>query len=68
MEEFVGLERGVAMFGGLVVGTTALTALINDWQATGLDNNVTKLMLGLMVVGCVLVVLTAFHALGAPSV
>jgi len=65
MEQLAGLEHGVAMFGALIVGTTALSALINDWNAKGLDNNVTKLMLGLMAVGCVLVVLTSFGALGA---
>lgn len=64
MEQLVGLERGVAMFGALIVGTTALSALVNDWHTTGLDNKVTKLMLGLMTFGCVLVALTAFGAFG----
>jgi hypothetical protein len=65
MEQLTGLEHGFALFGALIVGTTALVALVNDWGATGLDNNVTKLMLGLMTLGCVLVVFTSFGALGA---
>ena len=65
MEHLASLERGIAIFGALIVGTTALSALVQDWKATGLDNNVTKLMLGLMTFGCVLVALTAFGAIGA---
>ncbi len=66
MEESIAvLERGVALGGALVVGTTALTALVNDWKATGIDNQVTKIMLGLMTFGCVLVVFAASKALGA---
>jgi hypothetical protein len=59
------VERGIALGGALVVGTTALSALVNDWKTTGIDNQVTKIMLGLMTIGCVLVVLVAFKALGA---
>lgn len=64
-QQLTALEHGVAIFGALIVGTAALIALINDWGALGLDNNVTKLMLGLMVLGCVLVALTSFGAVGA---
>jgi hypothetical protein len=35
-----------------------------DWKTTGLDNNVTKLLLGLMAFGCVLVVFAAIGVLG----
>lgn len=59
------LERGIALGGSLIVGTTALSALVAEWGAVGIDNQVTKIMLGLMALGCVLVALAAFGALGA---
>ena len=65
MEQLASLERGIAIFGALIVGTAALSALVQDWNAKGLDNNVTKIMLGLMTFGCLLVALTSFKAIGA---
>ena len=64
MEQLAGTEKIVALIGALVVGVFALIALKDDWQTTGLDNNVTKLLLGLMAFGCVLVVMTAVGVLG----
>jgi hypothetical protein len=58
------LERGFALIGSLVVGVTALIALRNDWKKSGLDDNVTKLLLGLMAFGCVLVFFAAIGVLG----
>jgi hypothetical protein len=58
------LERGFALIGSIVVGVTALIALRNDWKKTGLDDNVTKLLLGLMAFGCVLVFFAAIGVLG----
>jgi hypothetical protein len=55
MEQLAGPEKIIATIGAIVVGIVALIALKNDWKTTGLDNNVTKLLLGLMAVGCVLV-------------
>ena len=59
------LEKGLALIGAIVVGVTALVQLKNDWRAHGLDAQVTKLLLGLMAFGCVLVVLAAVNVLGA---
>ncbi|MGB8267023.1 MAG: hypothetical protein WCE44_11900 [Candidatus Velthaea sp.] len=56
-------ERIFAGIGALLVGVSALVALKNDWKTTGLDNNVTKLLLGLMAFGCVLVLVAAFGLL-----
>lgn len=53
--------------GAILVGITAVVQLKNDWGAHGLDATVTKLLLGLMAVGCVLAVLAALHVLGARS-
>jgi hypothetical protein len=53
-----------AFVGSFVVGIPASIALKNDWTSTGLDNNTTKLLLGLMVFGCVLVLLASLHIIG----
>jgi hypothetical protein len=58
------LERGVALVGAIIVGVFALLALKEDWKTTGLDNNTTKLLLGLMAFGCVLVFFAAIGVLG----
>jgi hypothetical protein len=62
--ELAGVERGIALIGAIVVGVFASIALKNDWKTTGLDNNVTKILLGLMAFGCVLVILAAVNVLG----
>ena len=64
MNEVV-IERGAALLGAIVVGVTALVQLKNDWPAQGLDAGVTKLLLGLMALGCVLALLAAVNVLGA---
>jgi hypothetical protein len=58
------VERGLAFVGALVVGITTTIQLRNDWATTGLDNQVTKLLLALMAFGCVLVLLAVFGVLG----
>jgi len=62
--ELATVERGIALIGSIVVGVFALIALRADWKTTGLDNNTTKLLLGLMAFGCVLVILACFGVLG----
>jgi hypothetical protein len=59
------MERGLALIGAVVVGTVASIQLKNDWPAQGLDATVTKILLGLMVLGCVLALLAALRLLGA---
>lgn len=58
------LERGIALVGAIVVGVFASIALKDDWKTTGLDNNTTKLLLGLMAFGCVLVFFAAIGVIG----
>ena len=58
------IERGIALIGSIVVGVSALIALKDDWKTTGLDNNTTKLLLGLMAFGCVLVFFASIGVLG----
>jgi hypothetical protein len=64
-EAFV--ERSVAFVGAILVGITAIVQLKNDWPARGMDASVTKLLLGLMALGCVLALLAAANFLGARS-
>jgi len=63
MEQFAGIEKVIAGVFAVIVGVVALIALKNDWKQPGLDNNVTKLLLGLMAFGCVLVLFAAFGVL-----
>ncbi len=63
MEAIAVPERVFAAVAAVVIGVLALIALRNDWKSTGLDNNVTKLLLGLMALGCVLVLVAAFGIL-----
>ncbi len=56
-------EKIVALIGALVVGFFALVALRGEWHKTGLDDQVTRLLLGLMAFGCVLVILASLNVL-----
>ena len=58
------IERGIALIGSIVVGVFALLALKDDWKTTGLDNSTTKILLGLMAFGCVLVFFASIGVLG----
>jgi hypothetical protein len=59
MEQLAGPEKIIAIIGALIVGYFALVSLKGEWKKTGLDDQVTKLLLGLMALGCVLVLLAA---------
>lgn len=58
------VERGLALIAALVVGITAVVQLKNELPARGLDASVTKVLLGLMIVGCVLALLASVKVLG----
>jgi hypothetical protein len=57
MEGLAVLEKVIAALGAIVVFTFALIGLRGEWKKTGLDDQVTKLLLGLMAFGCLLVLL-----------
>jgi hypothetical protein len=61
------IEKTIAFIGAIVVGVTAVIQLRNDWGAHGLDALVTKILLGLMAVGCVFALLAAINILGVHS-
>jgi len=58
------LERTLALILSFAVGGGAIYQLNNERGARGLDAFVTKLLLGLMVLGCVLVLLGSLNILG----
>jgi len=58
------IEKSIAFVLALIVGGTTSFQLYKDWGTTGLDNNVTKLLLGLKAFGCVLVILGTLGVLG----
>jgi len=64
MEANIALvERTLAVFFGIVVFVVAAIALKNDWKSEGIENQVFKLMLGLLALGAVLGILAAFGVL-----
>jgi peptidase E len=58
------LEKGIAFILAIIVGGTTSFQLVKDWSSTGLDNQLTKVLLGLMAFGCVLVILATLGVLG----
>jgi len=58
------LEKSIAFILALIVGGTTSFQLVKDWSTTGLDNQLTKLLLGLMAFCCILVILAAVGVLG----
>lgn len=61
---FEMFERALALVGALLVGGTASYQLKNELTARGLDAVVTKVLLGLMIVGCVFALLASIHLMG----
>lgn len=57
-------EHVFAVAGGIVVCLIALNALRNDWKTPGLDNQVFKIMLGLLALGGLLATLTGLGVIG----
>jgi hypothetical protein len=56
--------RAIALIGAVVVAVVALTALRAEWKKTGLDDNVTKVMMILLTIGCIFVALVAVGVWG----
>jgi hypothetical protein len=58
------LEKSLAFGGAILVGATAAYQLRNEWPVRGMDAQVTKLLLALMILGCVLALLAALDVIG----
>jgi heme A synthase len=57
------VERILAIFFGIVVFFVAVIALRNDWKSQGIENQVFKIMLGLLALGAILGILAALGIL-----
>lgn len=62
------VERGLAVFFGIVVFCVAAVALKNDWKSKGIENQVFKMMLGLLALGAFLAILAALNVLAGKGV
>jgi hypothetical protein len=60
----IEIEHVLAVVGGVIVFVVASIALRNDWRTPGMDNQVFKLMLGLLALGGVLAALTGIGIIG----
>ena len=58
------IERTIAVIGGIIVAIVSFIALKNDWNTPGLDNQVFKVMLGLLFIGAVVALLAGVGVLG----
>jgi len=58
------IERAVALVAALLVGITAVVQFKNELPVRGLDAAVTKVLLGLMILGCGLALLASVRVLG----
>jgi hypothetical protein len=58
------VERTIAIIGGIVVALVSAKALKDDWMTPGIDNQVFKIMLGLLFVGAVIAALAGAGVLG----
>jgi F0F1-type ATP synthase membrane subunit c/vacuolar-type H+-ATPase subunit K len=58
------VERTIAIVGGIVVALVSAKALRDDWKTPGVDNQVFKLMLGLLCLGAVIALLAGVGVLG----
>lgn len=65
MLESIPLQlRIIALIGAVIVAVVALIALRGEWPKTRLEDNVTKIMMVLLTVGCIEVVLVAIGTIG----
>lgn len=60
----IQIEHIIAIIGAIIVAATAVVALKIDWRTPGLENQVFKVMLGLLALGAVLSFFAALGVLG----
>lgn len=64
LEHIPGTLRIIALIGSVVVGIAALIALRDEWKKTALEDNVTKVMMVLLTIGCIFAALVAVGVWG----
>jgi uncharacterized membrane protein YphA (DoxX/SURF4 family) len=60
----VVIERSVAAVGSVIVFIVAVIALKNDWKTAGIENQVFKIMLGLLALGGIIAFFAGIGVLG----
>ena len=60
----VMLEHIIAILGGIIVAWVSAIALKNDWHTPGMDNQVFKIMLGLLCLGAIIAIFAGAGILG----
>lgn len=58
------IEKILAFIGALVVGFFAIKSLVAEWPKTNLEDHVTKVMMVLLTIGCIIVLLVAVNVWG----
>jgi hypothetical protein len=58
------IERTGAVIAGIIVAVVSFYSLYKDWNATGVENNVFKLMLALLGIGAILAILAGLSVIG----
>jgi adenine/guanine phosphoribosyltransferase-like PRPP-binding protein len=64
LEQIPGTLKIIALIGAAVVAIAALAGLRSEWKKTELEDQVTKVMMILLTVGCIFVALVAFGVWG----
>ena len=64
LEQIPGTLKIIALIGAAVVAFAALAGLRSEWKKTELEDQVTKVMMILLTVGCIFVALVAFGVWG----
>lgn len=59
------LERTIAIIGGIIVALVSAKALYDDWKTPGIENQVFKIMLGLLFIGGIIALLAGVGVLGS---
>ena len=62
------IERTVAAVGAVIVFVVAAKALKDDWKTPGIENQVFKIMLGLLALGGIIAFFAGIGALGPKGV
>ena len=64
LEQIPGTLKLIALIGAAVVALAALAGLRSEWKKSELEDQITKIMMVLLTVGCVFVVLVALGVWG----
>jgi uncharacterized membrane protein len=64
LEQIPDALRIIALIGAVIVAAGALLGLRSEWKKNELEDQVTKIMMVLLTIGCVFVILVALRVWG----